>query len=136
MTTADTDYDSLEDDEATGPATYPLPDWAYPNCEKWFNGWFRHAIAGRFDNEHRWCAQWWRHNPVVLRVEEMWKAWESARLTDDPAALSAWWTGHADPHWRAITAEAGPLHLCNPREHTAGSPLAVTPTPPGWLDVP
>ena len=134
MTTIDADYDVLDDADA--PAEDPRADWAYLSSELWFDGWFRHAIAGRFDNEHRWCAQWWRHNPVVLRVEELWKAWESARLTDDPAALSSWWIGHADPTWRAITAEAGPLHLCNPREHTAGSPLAVTPVPPGWFDVP
>ena len=75
---------------------------------------------------------------MVIRIEELWKGWEAARLSEDPAALSGWWVYHLDAHWRHIVAEAGPLHLCTPHLHTqaAQRSLAAIPVPPGWFDPP
>ncbi|MFI8774986.1 DUF4913 domain-containing protein [Gordonia sp. NPDC062954] len=62
----------------------------------------------------------------------------AARLSEDPAALSSWWTAHLDAHWRTLTAENGPLYLCTPEKHTTTDTLtdASTPPPPGWFDPP
>lgn len=126
----------LDDPDATdAPADDPRADWRYQNSNDWFAGWFRPAMAGHFSSSHRWCAQWWQHLPVALRIEELWTAWEAARLSEDPSAMSGWRVHHADPQWRAITAEDGPLHQCTPTSHTHTRPLAAIPAPPGWSDL-
>ena len=101
MTTHDT-TDTPDDD--------PRAHWRFTSGADWFTNWLSHIKAGRFDRDTRWCAQWWRHDEVVIRLEELWKAWETARLSEDPAALSSWWTAHLDAHWRTLTAENGPLY--------------------------
>ncbi|MFC8314132.1 DUF4913 domain-containing protein [Gordonia sp. NPDC057258] len=128
MTTHDTD--TPDDDNRA--------HWRFTSGADWFTNWLSHIKAGRFDRDTRWCAQWWRHDEVVIRLEELWKAWETARLSEDPAALSSWWTAHLDAHWRTLTAENGPLYLCTPEKHTATDTLtgASTPPPPGWFDPP
>lgn len=117
----------------------PRADWLYDSSYDWFESWLRHVKGGdRFSREQRWCAQWWRHDEVVIRIEELWKGWEAARLSEDPAALSGWWVYHLDAHWRHIVAEAGPLHLCTTQQHTQATQrsLAAIPVPPGWFDPP
>ena len=129
MTTPDTDTDTPDDDD-------PRAHWRFTSGADWFTNWLSHIKAGRFDRDSRWCAQWWRHDEVVIRLEELWKAWETARLSEDAAALSSWWTAHLDAHWRTLTAENGPLYLCTPDKHTNTETLAdtCTPPPPGWFE--
>ena len=78
MTTHDTD---TPDDD-------PRAHWRFTSGADWFTNWLSHIKAGRFDRDTRWCAQWWRHDEVVIRLEELWKAWETARLSEDLAAKS------------------------------------------------
>lgn len=129
MTTPEPDYDD------TTPS--PGPTYKYDDVGHWYTEWFGHVIDDRYDREHKWCRQWWRHDAVVVRFDALWRAWETAvATTDDGAAMSAWWVHHADPHWRAITAPTGPLHLCRPDQHVDGpAPDTIAP-PPGWFDAP
>jgi hypothetical protein len=122
------------DDGADEPTTADSTEFA--DVGEWFAKWYRHAMAGHFDNSQRWCAQWWQHQPVVVRLDALWRAWETARAAsaEDDGAMSAWWAHHSDPHWRAITAHNGPLHQCTPDKHTATGPVQATPSPPGWFD--
>ncbi|MFI8774007.1 DUF4913 domain-containing protein, partial [Gordonia sp. NPDC062954] len=73
MTTPDTD---TPDDD-------PRAHWRFTSGADWFTNWLSHIKAGRFDRDTRWCAQWWRHDEVVIRLEELWKAWETGELTPD-----------------------------------------------------
>lgn len=81
-----------------------------------------------------WCAQWWRHLPVAIRLTALWRSWEAARASGAPDAMSPWWLHHADPHLRMLCdGDNGPMYRCGSRHHDL-PPYPSTPVPPGWFD--
>lgn len=88
-----------------------------------------------------WCPQWWRHPEALERLTALWLAFEQARLSQEPAALSGWWLGHADPHMQQLMHPRGPFMYCGARRgHTDllrplpmtrdGAPPGLFPEPP------
>ena len=58
-----------------------------------------------------WCPRWWEHPAAVVRLTALWQAWEVLRLRPD--GMSAWFTGHYDPHMRALLdGDRGPFSRC------------------------
>lgn len=124
-------------EESGGEESGGEPQRRYSSMADWVDQWLSEVVHNHFDRDHHWCAQWWRHEEVVVRLVALWDAWESARISDDPSAMSGWWVSHFDAHWRALTAGNGPLHLCTPDKHVShGKPrnLPHIPMPDGWLD--
>lgn len=93
----------------------------------------------RLDGEGRgltWCAQWWAHAPVAVRLHALWQAWETARHHKDPGAMAGWWVRLAEPMLRVIcSGETGPMRLCSVREHYPVESLRVVPAPVGWFSL-
>ncbi len=121
----------------TGPGNQQARKTHYRGVEEWVEQWFAPCVAVRLTGDGRgltWCAQWWAHDAVAVRLHALWMAWEAARSDSDTAAMSGWWTRHADPHLRNILdGETGPLWQCSPTHHHPLAALPTLPTPAGWF---
>ncbi|WP_410874704.1 DUF4913 domain-containing protein [Nocardia sp. A7] len=122
----------------TGPAPAapsagkkPPPAPAYPNFVVFAQTWLLPLISvrlseGQRDDTRTWCAQWWAHRPVAVRIAHLHAAFEAYR----GAGASSFVTGHVDPHMRVILdAARGPLHRCTPTEHVPTPTLPFEPFP-------
>jgi len=115
------------------------PALAYPWFVDWLDDWFfpqyaRRLAAGNREGTLTWCAQWWRHREVSVRLAALWQAWEAARITPDGSAMNGWWLMHADPTMRQLTDAAnGPMWRCTPQRHDQVATLPVQPVPPGYF---
>lgn len=112
----------------------PIPP-RFRDCGEFVEQWLAPIIVRKMGKSRTWCAQWWRHQEVVVRFDALWRGWEAARGSDDKLAMSAWWVYHADAHLRTILdRETGPLHLCDLNQHREPAGLECESIPPGWLD--
>lgn len=118
----------------------PAP--AYPWFVDWLDDWFFPQYARRLASSNRegtytFCAQWFRHREVAVRLAALWQAWEAARITPDGSAMNGWWLMHADPTMRALSDAAnGPMWRCTPQRHDQVATLPVEPVPPGYFPRP
>ncbi|MGN2636501.1 DUF4913 domain-containing protein [Nocardia takedensis] len=117
----------------TAPAAKPAQTRppSYPHFVAFAERWLLPLISvrisgGQRENTYTWCAQWWAHRPVAVRVAYMHAAFEASR----GAGASGFVTGHVDPHFRVILdAAKGPLHRCTPTEHVETPSLPFEPVP-------
>lgn len=115
---------------------------AYLDVGDWVQEWCAPTIAVRLSGGDTgrgltWCAQWWTHQGVAIRLQALWQAWETARRSQDTAAMSTRWTNHADPHLRTLLArQHGPQWRCSSTQHHPIPHLPVMPSPPGWFNSP
>lgn len=88
---------------------------------------FRRRVGDR--SPYRWAADWWRYPEAVIRLEALWRAWESLR--QDPATgMSVWLRDHADHHLMILLSEQGPFAKSqDSNEH--GAPLPYEDPPEG-----
>lgn len=57
-----------------------------------------------------WDPRWALYPEVAGRLKALWFAYEEARASDKPSAMSAWWLTHLDPHFRVICdGDNGPM---------------------------
>jgi hypothetical protein len=82
-----------------------------------------------------WCARWWDHPEVIVRLDALRMAWYDLTAPDTPggdagAGYSAWWVNHVDPTLATLLdADTGPMSGCRPDRHSA-SPVSVLRTAP------
>jgi hypothetical protein len=97
------------------------------------------TFARPLGGEFRWCTHWWDHIEAVLRLEALWRSWESLRL-DPNTGMAVWLRDHADHQIPRIMASTGPFARCQPdrpdRGHEPDRPLPIVPPPAGWPDQP
>ncbi|MGW4370339.1 DUF4913 domain-containing protein [Nocardia takedensis] len=111
---------------------------AYPDFVSFAQTWLLPVVGvrlsrGQRENTYTWCARWWDHRPVAVRIAHLHTAFETLR---GPGA-SGFVTGHLDPHLRVILdAAQGPLHRCTPAEHVPTPTLPFEPVPTGWITAP
>lgn len=77
----------------------------------------------------RWSARWWESAEAIIRLDAMWRSWETLRL--DPATgMSVWLKDHADYHLAVLMSPTGPFRNS---EDTAKitDPLPYEPPPTG-----
>lgn len=75
-----------------------------------FDQYFRHVYKRRVGvrNQYRWSARWWDIPEVVIRMDAIWRAWES--LSSDPTVgMSTWFRDHADYHMGILLSPDGPM---------------------------
>ncbi|MBL1080296.1 DUF4913 domain-containing protein [Nocardia sp. 2] len=140
------DFGDELDDAFTGGVNgnQPTPteddDYVFPHVGAWVVGWLSPATAMKLSDGGRgrvWCAHWFEHPPVHVRLDALWRAWEKAVRSGDDHALIGWYTYDYDPTMRALTdGESGPMHACSPTRHVPIDPLPVAPLPPGLFDSP
>lgn len=126
------DEPTPQDAESEKNDAPPAP--MYKTLEEWVTAWLAPMITVEVGSGIRWCAEWWRHEQAVARLESLWREWEVARISDE---MSAWWRDHADPHLDALVdAPRSPFRQCSgqPGGHRdALKPLPVEPAEPGWF---
>lgn len=127
--------DHPADHTAEDRAASPTP--LFPSLEAWVTNWLTQMITVEIGPGLRWCTQWWQHPMAIARLESIWRAWEEARISEDPTAMSVWWRDHADPHLdHLMESPRGPFRQCSghPDGHRdALQPLPVEQAPPGWF---
>ena len=88
---------------------------------------FRRNVGPRA--EHRWSARWWESAEAVMRLESMWRSWETLR--HNPATgTSQWLRDHADHHMTILLSPTGPFARSQDEAKTT-DPLPYTPPPDG-----
>ncbi len=137
------EFDDFPDTTTNIPPAAPAaaagdtPRDEFPDADAWVREWFAPAVALKITGDGRglvWCAQWWAHTEVAVRMDALWKGWEVARRDNDKAAMSSWWIQHADHHLRAVcNGESGPMWRCTPGLHREVPALRTVPAPPGWF---
>ncbi|WP_051027275.1 DUF4913 domain-containing protein [Nocardia higoensis] len=111
---------------------------AYPHFTAFAEKWLLPLISvrlshGQRDGTYTWCAHWWVHRPVSVRIAHLHSAFEASR----GSAASSYVTGHVDAHLRTILdAAKGPLHRCTPTEHIPTPSLPFEPVPDEWFTRP
>lgn len=114
------DFDDLAGHESAGqdvPADQGEEELGprYSDCYEFFEEFLRNAIERRVNHEGagrglRWDPDWRRHPEIVLRMQALWEAWEGARISEAPDAMSSWWIHHLDPHLsRMLEGTYGPM---------------------------
>lgn len=92
----------------------------YGSTEQWVTEWlaptYRRYLSPN-GSKATWCASWWKHAEVVMRLEALWRAWEHLRL-DGQTGMSVWWKDHADYHLAVVLSTEGPFSGCTATEHT------------------
>ncbi|AVH20317.1 DUF4913 domain-containing protein [Nocardia cyriacigeorgica] len=92
--------------------------------------------ANHREGQYTWCRQWWRHQNVAVRFAGLHLAFEAALRSEDAMAMSSLFVRHIDPHFRVILDAAnGPLHRCNPDQHTDTPGLPATAIPANWFGI-
>jgi hypothetical protein len=74
-----------------------------------------------------WCARWWAHPEVAVRLDALRMAWYEMTAADSSgrtgAGCSAWWVNHVDPTLATVLdGDTGPMSGCRPDQH-AGKPV-------------
>jgi hypothetical protein len=121
---------TVADSQPTEPAEPFFPD-LQSFVEQFIVPVFARPLGGEF----RWCTHWWDHAEAVLRLEALWRSWESLRL-EPQTGMAVWLRDHADHQIPRIMASNGPYARCQPdraeRGHEPDRFLPVVPPPVGW----
>ena len=107
--------DSREAPSAPGVETV-LSERAFATSVDWAHAFLLPTFIRPVGGQIRWCEQWSQHPEAVLRLEAMWRAWESMRL-EDGTGMSVYLLHHLDPGLTALTAPTGPFARCTPDRH-------------------
>ncbi|HEV8628078.1 MAG TPA: DUF4913 domain-containing protein [Acidimicrobiia bacterium] len=136
-------YEALEEALALpSPTTAPAgaesgaapPKPFYSNVQAWVAGWFAPTFARRLGTT-RWCAQWWLHAEAIVRLEALWRSWETLRL-DPNLGMATWLRDHLDPQRQVLMGDSGPFQACEGTEHNPPPELPVLPAPAGYWPSP
>jgi hypothetical protein len=100
----------------------------YPNLEAWVAGWFAPTFGRRLGTT-RWCARWWLHAEAIVRLEALWRSWETLRL-DPNMGMATWLRDHLDPQRQVLMGDGGPFQACEAGEHNPPPDLPVIPARP------
>lgn len=84
---------------------------AYRSVLEFFEGMVMPLLQDRVvDPRHglRWSARWWESPEALIRLDAMWRAFESLRQIPG-TGLSDWLRNHFDVHMAILTSEYGPF---------------------------
>lgn len=129
------------------PAEPPGPN-AEPPAPKmglleWVEEVFAPMIQRRVDIGRglTWCARWWAHPEVAVRLDALRLAWYELSAPAEPggdpgASYSAWFVNHVDPTLHTLlNGDTGPMSGCRPDRHSDSPvPPLRTERPPGRSD--
>jgi Domain of unknown function (DUF4913) len=119
--------DSAGTDEDPDPVYATLTDWV----EQYFCVTFSRSIGG----ETRWCPRWHEHTEAVIRLEALWRSWETLRL-DANLGIANWLTSFLDPQLLVVLGQRGPFAQCGGGRHQASAPLVTVQQPAAPLGAP
>jgi hypothetical protein len=125
-------------DESGGPAPPPKM-----GLLEWVEEVFAPMIQRRVDlgRGQTWCARWWAHPEVAVRLDALRLAWYELSAPAEPggdpgASYSSWFVNHVDPTLHTLlNGDTGPMSGCRPDRHSDSPvPPLRTERPPGRSD--
>jgi len=119
-----TDLDEEEEDAA---------EPVYDSLEEWVRFYFLELFRKVEGGENKWCQVWWKHGEAIVRLDALWRSWESLRL-DEQTGMSTWLRDHADHHVPLLMGQNGPFRQCAGERHRESPPLESVWAPDGWWD--
>ncbi len=124
--------DWLGEDQSSEPEA----ECYYGSVDEFVREYLRMVYRRRIDGRNRcWAGEWWRYDEAVIRLEALWRAWESLRL-DAATGMSSWWRDHADYHMAILMSPDGPFaDATEGTENTCkrGDPLPYVAPPDGMF---
>jgi hypothetical protein len=106
--------ENAEPDGGFGAAAVATPVFA--SAEDWVDHYWSVVFVRAVGGTVRWCNQWREHPEAVLRLEALWRSWETLRL-DANLGIATWLTTFADPQISALTSGVGTFASCTPTRH-------------------
>ncbi|MYV31613.1 DUF4913 domain-containing protein [Rhodococcus sp. DSM 6344] len=114
---------------------------AYANVVEFVEQFFTQVVRrkmgmGGGSSGNVWDPRWALYPEVAGRLKALWFAYEEARASDGPSAMSAWWIQHFDAHFRVICdGDNGPMSDATEDGSWMGHPaLKYEPVPRELLD--
>jgi len=86
------------------------PQLQYNSVFEFYEGMIAPLLRDRLirSQHQRWSSRWWTYPEAMLRLDALWRAYESLR--QDPATgISVWLRDHYDHHMAILTSEDGPF---------------------------
>ena len=133
--------DDGEPAEPPPPKTEPPPPKM--GLLEWVEEVFAPMIQRRVDlgRGQTWCARWWAHPEVAVRLDALRLAWYELSAPAEPggdpgASYSSWFINHVDPTLHTLlNGDTGPMSGCRPDRHSDSPvPPLRTERPPGRSD--
>jgi len=111
------------------------PRLYFGSTDEFVRDYLRNVYRRRIDGEHRlWAGAWWKYDEAVIRLEALWRAWESLRL-DPSTGMSVWWRDHADHHMPMLMDPNGAFAALDrddpANQNGKGGPLPYVAPPEG-----
>ncbi|NHC47157.1 DUF4913 domain-containing protein [Motilibacter aurantiacus] len=139
------DLDGLVNKALHGPGAAPMErpalpaqppveagdEWEtyYRDVEDFVNEFFVIAFARTLGGNALWCDRWWDHPEAVLRLEGLWRTFETSRR--QPENGGPIFLGQVDHHLPVLLSASGPFAACGASGHNPPPPLPSRPAPPG-----
>ena len=136
MTAFELDEAVTEDEPVSEeePAAVVVVPPVYESVTSWVEHSYSPIYIRKITQTVRWCPQWWAHPEAVIRLTALWRTWESARASDEDAAMADWLRTYFDAINPVLLSTDGPFHSCTLDRHAEPRPLPVTTPPPGHWD--
>jgi len=118
---------------ATAPAGQPgaaPAELCFPDLWSFVRDFFAPAFGRPIGGTTRWCPHWYDHVEAVLRLEALWRSFESLRL-DPQTGIASWLRDHVDHQLPQLTSANGPFARCG-SGHEPDRPLPVAAPPADW----
>jgi len=98
------------------PSAEEAPPPVFASVEEWVEQYFLAVFARSTGGTLRWCDQWRTHAEAVLRLEALWRSWETLRL-DPNLGMATWLTNFLDPQVGALLHPQGTFGSCTADRH-------------------
>src|SRR4051812_5117020 len=98
------------------PEAEEAPPPAFGSVDDWVDQYFLVVFSRSTGSTLRWCSRWHDHAEAVLRLEALWRSWETLRL-DPNVGMATWLTNFLDPQLAALMTAQGTFASCTPDRH-------------------
>lgn len=127
---------------ATAPTSEPddaeeeAPTLIYGSVAEFVRDYLRDLHMTGVDGvEVKWAARFWEYRIALIRLDTLWRAWETLRL-ESGTGTSAWLRDHYDHHMPILLSRTGPFRYApEDPENKAddGDPLPYVDPPDGMF---
>jgi hypothetical protein len=105
----------------------------FPDLWSFVRDFFAPTFGRPIGGTTRWCPNWYDHLEAMLRLEALWRAFESLRL-DPQTGIATWLRDYVDHALPQLTSATGPFARCG-TGHEPDKGLPVNAPPPDWSDL-
>jgi Domain of unknown function (DUF4913) len=102
----------------------------YADLLEWWLGFLQPTIERQQGSSRIWCPSWWLHPEAVCVLEALWRAWEAARVAEEPDATLTWWERTHPMLATLMSRDDGPFAACARDGHRDSDLQLPHETPP------